>query len=106
VIIRVFRARIRPGHNAEFEALLREVSIPLVARQDGLLACYVGRPIGANGDEFTMVSVWRDLEALQAFTGDAWERPVIPDEREAAVILESFAHHSEGFWALPGLSSE
>ena len=31
MIIRVFGARIRPGGNAAFEALLGEVSIPLVA---------------------------------------------------------------------------
>jgi heme-degrading monooxygenase HmoA len=81
--------------------LLRDVSIPLVAAQDGLLACYVGRPIGRNDDEFTMVSIWRDLDALRAFTGEDWESPVIPDEREAAIIVESFAHHYDGFWSMP-----
>jgi hypothetical protein len=55
VIIRVFRARIRPGFDEEFEALVKGVSIPLVAAQDGLIACYVGRPIGRNHD-FAMVS--------------------------------------------------
>ncbi len=97
MIIRVFRARIRQGRQAEFEALLGEVSIPLVLRQDGLIACHTGRPVGSNQDEFTMVSLWRDVDALRAFVGEAWEQPVIPDEREAAIIADAVVHHYEAF---------
>jgi heme-degrading monooxygenase HmoA len=73
----------------------------VVAAQEGLVGCDVGRPIGRNDDEFTMVSIWRDLDALSAFTGEDWERPVIPDKREAALIVESFAHHYDGYRSMP-----
>ena len=97
MIIRVFRARIRAGHVAEHEALMREVSIPLMERQAGLLACYTGRPAGSNTDEYVMVSLWRDIASIQTFVGDDWEQPVIPDEREVAIIAETSVDHYEAF---------
>ncbi len=95
MIVRVFRARIQRGHEAEFEGLLRAVSVPLVERQDGLIACHIGRPVGSNANEFTMVSFWRDVDALRAFVGEEWEQAVIPDEREAAIITDVAVHHYE-----------
>ena len=96
MIVRVFEARIRAGKLGEFEELLKSVSIPLVLAQPGLLECRTGRPVGgANPDTFVMVSVWRDVPSIQAFAGDDWEQPVIPDPREAAIIEASTVRHFE-----------
>ena len=43
------------GKQKEFERLVRVQSIPLVRKQQGVLAAYAGRPVGANSDEFTFV---------------------------------------------------
>ena len=37
MIVRVFRARVRPGKKAEFEQTVRQHSIPLVEAQKGLI---------------------------------------------------------------------
>jgi heme-degrading monooxygenase HmoA len=95
MIIRVFEAEIRAGRFAEFEELIRTVSLPLVEAQAGIIYVRIGRPLGTNSDTFVMVSVWRDLEDLKGFTGDDWDRPVIPDEREAAIIVRSTVRHFE-----------
>jgi hypothetical protein len=45
VIIRVFKTTIHPGKEPEFEAFLRDTAVPLVSKQAGLVAQYVGRPL-------------------------------------------------------------
>jgi heme-degrading monooxygenase HmoA len=54
--------------------------MPALARVDGLLAFYAGEPIDDGENEFTMVTVWRDLEAVAAFTGGDWRRIVMLGE--------------------------
>lgn len=96
MIIRVFRARTRPGMGETHERLVRELSMPLVGAQPGLIAFYVGRPVGGNTDEYSMVSLWEDIAALRAFAGDDWEQAVIP-EPERPNLQEVHVHHYEVF---------
>jgi heme-degrading monooxygenase HmoA len=95
MIIRVFRARPKPGAFEELIRIAEEVSIPFVDSQPGLIARYTGRGAGATGEELVMITVWEDLSAMKNMTGEDWERPVIPDERLEALIDESFLHHYE-----------
>ncbi len=95
MIIRVFRARPKPGTVDELARLAEEVSIPFVDGQPGLVARYTGRGVGATGEELVMITVWEDLDALKNMTGDAWENAVLPDERLEPLIAESFLHHYE-----------
>ncbi len=94
MIVRVFRARVRSGKEAEFESMVRSLSIPLVRKQTGLVAFYSGRPTGASTDEFVMVSIWRDLASLKAFAGPEWESAVIPED-ERPLLRQTFVHHYE-----------
>jgi heme-degrading monooxygenase HmoA len=96
MLIRVFRARVKPGMGATQERMVRELSMPLMERQPGLIAFYAGRPMGSNQDEFTMVSLWQGLDALRAFAGDDFEQAVIP-EPELANLVEVHVHHYEAF---------
>ena len=96
MIVRVFRARARPGREAEFEESLAQRSIPLVESQKGVRSYFAGRPAGSASDEFVMITIWEDLASLKAFAGDDWEKPVIPDGM-APLMRESFLHHYEAF---------
>jgi heme-degrading monooxygenase HmoA len=81
VIIRVFRPRIHPGKEREFEAFLRDTAVPLVSRQSGLVAQHVGRPPNPSSTEYVYVTVWEDAESIRAFAGERWQEAVItPDE--------------------------
>jgi heme-degrading monooxygenase HmoA len=82
VVIRVFRPTIHPGKEAEFEAFLREVAVPLVSRQPGIVAQHVGRPCDPSSTEFLFVTVWEDVESIRAFAGERWEEAVIAPEEE------------------------
>ena len=95
MIIRVFRARPKPGMANELAQLLEEVSIPFVDRQPGLIGRYAGRGLGSTGEELLMVSLWESLEAMKNMTGDQWESAVIPDARLAARIADTSVQHFE-----------
>lgn len=94
MIIRVFRAQIKPGHHAEFERKFRDVSLPLVLGQPGIVSASIGRPVPSSPDEFVFLSTWVDTDSLRAFVGDDYTVPVIPPVMEQHMI-ESWIHHYE-----------
>lgn len=93
MVVRVFRAKARPGMEDELAQLIETVSIPFVDGHSGLVARYAGRGIGRTNDELLMISVWESVDAMKAMTGDDWEKEVIPDEREAERIETSSVEH-------------
>ena len=83
MIIRVFVAKTRPGANAKYERMIREQAMPLMQSYLGLMALHTGKSLENGGNEFVMVSIWRDLASLKAFTGDNWQQSVVlPGETE------------------------
>jgi heme-degrading monooxygenase HmoA len=81
VIIRVFRPTIHPGKESEFEAFLHDTAVPLVSRQNGLVAQHVGKPRDPSSTEYLYVTVWEDVDSVRAFAGERWQEAVItPDE--------------------------
>ena len=96
MIIRVFRAKIRPGNLVEFKQMAQEQSIPWLTSSEGMLGYFAGEPHGADENEFVMVTLWRDVEALQSFAGENWQTPVVtPDE--APLVENMMAHHYQRF---------
>lgn len=96
MIIRIFRARLKPGASADQLArFAREVTLPSLDRDPGLVARYAGTGLGETGEEFAVISVWQDLDSVKKTTGDDWERPLWPDPRAKELIAEVFMHHYE-----------
>jgi len=93
MIIRVFRAKVVPGAEAEFTRKLREVSARLLDAQEGVLGYFAGSPTETTPDEFVMISLWRDVEAVRAFAGDDWGQAVMPDDDYVPILREFFTHH-------------
>lgn len=92
MILRVFRAVVHAGREAEFERFFLETALPLVRSQPGLLSAEVGRPHAVSPREFCMVMLWQDLDALRGFAGEDWDRAVIhPDE--AHLLEATYVHH-------------
>jgi transposase/quinol monooxygenase YgiN len=100
MIIRVFQARLKPGKREAFERLCREINVPLMTAQPGCLTVRIGEPAKAHPDIFVIVSLWRDLPSLQAFTGERWqEATILPGEAD---LLEEAAvqHYDESYAGL------
>jgi transposase/quinol monooxygenase YgiN len=100
MIIRVFRARLKPDARPAYERLCRTTSLPLMRAQEGCLAVSIGEPSPQRPAEFVVVSVWRDLERLQAFAGERWrEATIMPGEADLMEVA-SVAHYDESYRSL------
>ena len=66
VILRIFRARVKPGMHAHFARLCRETSMPWVMAQPGIIYFHIGKPMPQRPDEFVLGVLRRqELEILR-----------------------------------------
>ena len=94
MIIRIFQVRVHEGKRGEFEKFFRETAMPLMKKQPGLMSLTAGVPRPESPDNFCMVMVWRDLDAMKDFVGEDWQSAHIhPDE--AKLVRERTIHHYE-----------
>lgn len=97
MILRVFRARLKPGRRAAYEALIREHALPLMRKAQGNVAIHVGQLQPDRPDEFVLATVWTDLDALQAYAGTNWrEVMILPGEAELVEEV-GVQHFDEAF---------
>lgn len=103
MIIRLFRARLKPGARAAYTRLCYETTIPMMQGQAGCQTAYVAPLLDESPDDFIVVSLWRDLASLRAFVGEAWmEAIIMPGEAE---LLETarVEHYDGSFRSLTQL---
>ncbi|MEO1249775.1 MAG: antibiotic biosynthesis monooxygenase [Pseudomonadota bacterium] len=91
--MRVFQASIHQGKEQEFSKFFHETAIPLIKQMPGLISVSAGAPRSESPTEFSMVTIWRDLDALREFTGEDYANPTVhPDEAEL-VRVRSVKHY-------------
>ncbi len=95
MIIRVFKARIRPSLIGEFEEKYRTISVPFMKSCAGMKEVVIGKPTAVSPDEYVMVSYWESEAALQAALGDGWSGAHIPTGMEHLVESCSVQHFSQ-----------
>jgi quinol monooxygenase YgiN len=88
MIIRIFRAKVRSGKQADFKKALEMLTLPNIEHRNGMVAFYPGQPVGPNPDEFILVTVWKDSAARKNHTSDDWAKSIIP--AEALPLLEEW----------------
>jgi quinol monooxygenase YgiN len=93
MIIRLFHAKVRSGKQAEFKKVLELLSLPSIQSRKGMIAFYPGQPLGANQNEFVLVTVWKDQKELENRTVAEWAKTIIPEE--ALPLLEEW--HVDGY---------
>lgn len=101
MIVRVFRVRVRDGHQDEWRRKVEQHSIPWMRQQDGCIAFYPGAPMGDASSEFSMMSIWKDVDSIRRAVGEDWRQAVLlADEADLVEWVEM--HHYETF----GLSKD
>lgn len=96
MLIRVFRPRIRPGREDDFQQYVTNKGLPLVKGQPGCLDAYAGRNRFGDPAAFTIVSLWDSVESLAKFAGVEWQKPHMTEEG-AAMIEEIACDHFQSF---------
>jgi quinol monooxygenase YgiN len=96
MIVRVFRVWIKKGHAAEWQRMVEEHSIPWMKQQEGCVAFFPGKPLEPEVLEFSMTSVWKDVDAIRTSVGESWRDAILfGDEAKIAEHVEM--HHYEVF---------
>jgi len=92
MIIRIFRVVVHDDRIDHFRDFFLNTAVPLMQGTDGVETVHFGLPRPEKPNEFAIVMIWRDLDALRAFVGDDWRVPhVHPDEE--GIVKERFLHH-------------
>ena len=95
MIVRIFVARVFPGHQTEFERKFREISLPLVRAQRGLVSVVVGRPVPSSPGRLVGDFNVEGRGRAPGFCGARLRRrAVIPAGMEQH-MRESRVHHYE-----------
>jgi len=100
-IVRVLRARAKPGKRDGFWEWIRSEAVPSLVSAPGLLAYFPGEPLSESG-EFVLVTIWRDFEAMLAWAGEDWEDPSF-DGAHSDLLEEATVMHYSFFDAPPEL---
>lgn len=86
--MRVFRVKVQQDRMAAYQRLVQQHSVPWLATNEGLLAYYMGEPLGPDRDEFLVATLWQDLQGSQGLPA------VCADE--TVRVEEMVADHSHG----------
>lgn len=100
MIIRVFRARLKPGARPAYERLCREHYIPLLRAQPGFMTARIGEERRDAPQDYMLVSIWKDLASLQAFAGEHWREVFIMPGEADLLETVSVEHYDESYHSL------
>jgi quinol monooxygenase YgiN len=94
VIVRVLRARVRPGKVGAFNAIFRQ-QVPLLKEQPGVVYVKLARRLQPDGGEdVVLFEEWQDAAALYAWVGPNLMEPrLVPGAKE--LIDELVVAHYE-----------
>lgn len=94
MIVRVLRARIRPGKVGAFNAIFRQ-QVPLLKEQPGVVYVKLARRLQPDGGEdVVLFEEWQDAASLYAWVGPNLMEPrLVPGSRE--LIDELVVAHYE-----------
>ena len=92
MIVRVLNARIAPNRGAEFQSFIREHGLPRLQNHPGLVSLHVGRRNEGSDEFVTVISVWRNWDALQDALGPDPSQPYLPAPGTEMVESTSVEH--------------
>lgn len=100
MFIRIVRIQVKAGHQAEFRQYVELLTLPRMVHRAGMLSFYPGQLASQDGDEFVLVTLWRDAAAERLHSGKDWVEAMIPAEL-MPLVKNISVHAYEGF-GLPG----
>lgn len=93
MIMRIFQVVTRPGKERQFSKFFHETAIPLMKGTEGIVSVLPGAPRPDSPREFSLVMVWKDLDALKAFVGEDYQSPHIDPAEAELVESRSIKHY-------------
>jgi quinol monooxygenase YgiN len=91
-IARVFRAKAAPGCRNDLLERFLSTSATLVNSKAGCLGYRILEPVDASASDVVFESIWRDLDAIKAAFGEAWQQSYLPEGYAALMTAHSVEH--------------
>ncbi|MGI9408790.1 MAG: antibiotic biosynthesis monooxygenase family protein [Hyphomicrobiaceae bacterium] len=103
-VLRVFEVRTKPNCADELLGKFATTSAQVVTGEPGNHGYFFGHCVEGDGNVVLFVSVWKDLAAVKAKFGDAWQVSYMPDGY-TDLVEECSVRHFElnGGWHVEGL---
>lgn len=98
MIARIWRGATAPANADAYAAHLRDNILPELASLPGNAGLMVLRRPDGDAVAFTVITLWRSLDAIRGFAGDDVEAAVVP--AEARALLSAHDDRAE-HWAMP-----
>jgi heme-degrading monooxygenase HmoA len=96
MISRHWKGVVKSGREEEYVRYLRTETFPRLARNAGFLRATILRRHAGEGTEFQIVTLWKSLDAIQAFAGGDAEAAVVPPAAQELLLrYDSRAVHYE-----------
>lgn len=92
-IVRVFKARARPGKERELADKLARTSPTVVKDKAGFLGYFAGGPAQPESRDFLFISMWRHFLALKEVFGDSWRESHLPPGYAELIEKHSIEHY-------------
>ena len=92
-IVRVFKARARPGKENELADKLAKTSPTVVKDKAGFLGYLAGGPAKSDSRDFLFISMWRHFFALKEVFGDSWRESHLPPGYAELIEEHSIEHY-------------
>ncbi|MEM0349657.1 MAG: antibiotic biosynthesis monooxygenase [Candidatus Caldarchaeum sp.] len=86
MILRVWTCPLKKGMEKAFEEFAIKEATQILEMQEGCLNAFFGIDYG-EPSVGVVVTLWRDIESLKAFTGGDWREPYI-HPKEAPLLAE------------------
>jgi len=96
MIVRIFRVRVLEGKSDEWQQKVEAHSIPWMREQEGLIAFYPGKPVDDKSREYSMTSIWKDVDSIRRAVGEDWQQAVLLAD-EAQIVESVEMHHYQTF---------
>jgi|SRR5579872_636598 len=85
-VCRQWKGVVKAARAEDYLAHLRHETIPALAHIEGFLTYSVMRRDVEDGIEFQVLTMWRSLEAIEAFAGADVTRAVVPPAAQALMV--------------------
>ncbi len=74
MVVRIFKATVKPELKKDFENFFRYEAIPYMQVQEGIVNVVTGKPISQNDNDFVMVTTWENIDAVRKFMDNEWNK--------------------------------
>lgn len=91
-VLRIFRAHVKRGLEAEWKRVLGDGIPRYLVGADGLMAWYRGMSTDPDSNEYVVVTIWRDMDALRAFSGASFGPVLFPSQHDLAdsIVVDQY----------------